>query len=348
MSQKLSLKHNNNFNFIRTIAALQVLVVHSFHHFELDSAFVDYIKVFPGVPIFFFLSGYLISKSYESKEHLGIVTFFKNRILRIFPALIVCVVVSIAAVFFTGYFSEVSFTAAKFLSWFVAQISFFQFYNVDFMRGYGVGVLNGSLWTIAVELQFYALTPILFYLFRKSKVFVAILLLGSLAINFYIKPGWGYNWSSMPFKLLYASSLPWFYMFVLGFLYSQYAFLREFASKVNVFLLLGLYILSMNFVGSYEVNGSNAINPVSVLILTVFLTKLSKVNLKLPTRIQSFLDNYDISYGMYIYHMPVINVFLYTSLFTGLSNIFLVIIITFVFAFLSWTLVEKKSLKLKT
>jgi peptidoglycan/LPS O-acetylase OafA/YrhL len=41
----------------------------------------------------------------------------------------------------------------------LAQLSIVQFYNPDFLRGYGVGVLNGSLWTISVELQFYVMLP---------------------------------------------------------------------------------------------------------------------------------------------------------------------------------------------
>lgn len=346
MTKKLSLKHNNNFNFIRTIAALQVLVVHGFHHFEIEHVILDVVRVFPGVPVFFFLSGYLISKSYENKQHLGLKTFFKNRLLRIYPALLVCILLAVISVYFTGYFSTVDVSPTKFVAWMGAQMTFFQFYNVDFMRGYGVGVLNGSLWTIAVELQFYALTPILFWFFRKSKFFVFAILLGSLAMNLYIK--FYYNWDSVPFKLMYSSSIPWFYMFILGFLYTQYEGLRNLAHKANIFVLLGLFVLAQNFIGSYDVNGSNAINPISVLILTAFLTKLSKVNLRLPGKIQGFLDSYDISYGMYIYHMPIINLFLYTSLFEGISNVIAVIIITFVFAFLSWLYVEKKCLKLKT
>lgn len=40
-------------------------------------------------------------------------------------------------------------------------MSFVQFYNPDWLRGFGTGVLNGSLWSIPVELQYYVLLPFL-------------------------------------------------------------------------------------------------------------------------------------------------------------------------------------------
>ncbi|MFX5710172.1 acyltransferase family protein, partial [Acinetobacter baumannii] len=36
-------------------------------------------------------------------------------------------------------------------------------------RTWGVGAPNGSLWTIAVEIQFYILVPLLVYLIKKWK-----------------------------------------------------------------------------------------------------------------------------------------------------------------------------------
>ena len=97
--------HDNNFNLIRLLAALQVAVVHVFNHFGYTFPGFDAIKVIPGVPTFFFISGYLIYQSYDRTRHKGMGAFFRNRILRIYPGLIACVLLATGAVWLTGYFS---------------------------------------------------------------------------------------------------------------------------------------------------------------------------------------------------------------------------------------------------
>jgi peptidoglycan/LPS O-acetylase OafA/YrhL len=57
----------------------------------------------------------------------------------------------------------------SFAGWAAAQLSFLQFYNPDFMRHYGTGVLNGSVWTICVELQFYVPIPLLYWLMHSRR-----------------------------------------------------------------------------------------------------------------------------------------------------------------------------------
>ena len=67
----------------------------------------------------------------------------------------------------SGYFNLCNFEFKDFLFWIFTQITFFNFLIENFIKGYGVGSLNGSLWTISVEIQFYLLTPIV-YLFLKK------------------------------------------------------------------------------------------------------------------------------------------------------------------------------------
>ena len=120
----------------------------------------------PGVPIFFFVSGFLISKSYESNSR--ITEYARNRALRIFPALIAVTILSVLSVFVTGYLSSQSWTISGLVLWVMGQMTVFQFYGPDFMRSFGSGVLNGSLWTVTVELQFYILVPVIYWILSKA------------------------------------------------------------------------------------------------------------------------------------------------------------------------------------
>lgn len=77
----------NNFDMLRMLAALQVVVIHGIEHFKIPvpSLVTVILSLFPGVPIFFFISGFLITASLIRNPSL--IYFFQNRFLRIFPGL---------------------------------------------------------------------------------------------------------------------------------------------------------------------------------------------------------------------------------------------------------------------
>ena len=102
----------------------------------------------------------------------------------------------------------------KILVWVLAQATIVQFYNPDFMRTFGAGVLNGVLWTITVELQFYVLAPLLDYLLERKTPILVVFFLVALGTNLYLHHL--ADGSSIGVKLLYVSFLPWVYMFLLG------------------------------------------------------------------------------------------------------------------------------------
>ena len=54
----------------------------------------------------------------------------------------------------------------------------------------------------------------------------------------------------------------------------------------------------------------------------------------------------DISYGVYIFHMPIVNLLIYLEI-KGFAGFWVAFIGTVVFATLSWFLVEKPALRLK-
>lgn len=82
----------NNFDLVRLLAALQVVVVHALMYLKPRGSFVHIarsgLELFPGVPIFFVISGLLISKSYEQSDCIR--NYYRNRCLRIYPGLWVC------------------------------------------------------------------------------------------------------------------------------------------------------------------------------------------------------------------------------------------------------------------
>ena len=136
----------NNFDIIRLLAALQVVFFHSVGHFEIQTNwFIDSFRYLSGVPIFFFMSGLMVSASYERNSNTK--QYAINRMFRIYPGLWVCFIVGVISVlvFGSGQFGRGSLSSVA--TWVFAQMSLFQSYNPSFLRDYGHGVLNGSLWT---------------------------------------------------------------------------------------------------------------------------------------------------------------------------------------------------------
>src|SRR5664280_2408641 len=92
----------NNFDLIRIFAALQVVMTHVSGHLQFpDAKYLYLLSLFPGVPIFFVTSGYLVSGSFERSG--GLRTYFRNRFLRIYPGLWGCLSVIFLVVLAIGY-----------------------------------------------------------------------------------------------------------------------------------------------------------------------------------------------------------------------------------------------------
>ena len=336
---------------IRLIAALQVAVHHTMSHLGIEHssyAVFTLTGLFPGVPIFFFVSGFLISKSYENNSI--ITEYAQNRILRIYPALIVCTIVAVISCYFSGYLSKVEVDASKFIFWIFGQITIAQFYNPDFMREFGTGVLNGSLWTITVELQFYILIPIFYWIFglaKSDKCNTKILSLILCFMAFHIAHYYfveEYN-KYILFKLFGVSFIPWIYMFLVGVLFQKnFSILHRFLSGRVLYILPVYLLFSFISVNYYQLGMGNGINPMLYFLLAVLIFSFAY---SYPTLSKKTLGGNDISYGVYIYHIPVVNLLIYYGYASNISYVIIAIAITIIIATTSWMLIEKTSMKFK-
>lgn len=205
----------NNFDLLRILAATQVLVFHTLLILKISvPLWIAPFEQFPGVPIFFVISGYLISASYERSNPKS---YFQNRILRIFSGLWVCLVFTVITASAFGF----NFLHFSGLGWILAQMAAL-IYTPKFLANFGFGSYNGSLWTIPLELQFYCVLPLIYLLGDRLKsrnlhfvglfaIFVAIALLG----GWYL-PGMGHASESLTEKLIRYTFVPHFFMFLAG------------------------------------------------------------------------------------------------------------------------------------
>lgn len=355
MTAIININRLNNFDIIRLLAALQVVVFHSYEHLSINSTTVNFfIKYFfnflPGVPIFFFISGFLIYASFDRHSE-RIVSYFKNRVLRIFPGLWFCFLLTILLLIidYPNSFSDF-LNENNLFEWTVAQISLLQFYTPDFLRYWGVGTPNGSLWTITVEFQFYVLVPFIFYLlrkFRNSIIPLFLLFLISAGINYYI--------GTFPKEDIYRKLggvlvLSYLYYFLIGIgIYLNWNLLKKYFENnfLNWFVIYLLYMLVTKALLGFDTSSywiESPLNIIATILLAGATFSAAFTNNNLSSRL---LKGNDISYGIYIYHMLVVNFLVHRNIIAKSYLMLVVLIVTVFLAYISWRFIEKPSLNLK-
>ncbi len=335
----------NNFDLIRLCAAFQVMFIHSHHHLDLDGFEIlkSVFDVFPGVPIFFVISGFLISASIENSNSLF--NYYKNRFLRIYPGMWVCFIVSLISVY---TFYPPDFRFIDIVPWIISQLTIGQFYNPYFLKNYGVGVLNGSLWTIPVEIQFYILLPVLYSLFKKiywNNFIFSFFVILLVIVNQYFISIRSID-ITLSIKLFGVSVFPYLYIFLIGvFLQKNHRYIIKYLKDKAIFWLC-VYTISVFIMNQFGFSTTgNYLNPISATLLALFVISYGYSHTKIFCKI---LKGNDISYGIYIYHMVIINIFVQLGLTRNMNYLIYAIILTIIMATLSWKLIEKPALKLKS
>lgn len=333
----------NNFDILRFIAAFQVIIGHGFYHLNIEGydILLKIKSYFPGVLIFFTISGFLIYSSYERNHNLK--KYFINRFLRIYPGLWMCLLITIGLLLFFGIIVISDFTSYPFISWIFAQSTMGQFYTPELLRGWGVGTPNGSLWTIPVEVEFYILLPLIVFLFSQVRISIKfwIIILGSMILGYLIRAN---NHTNLE-KLVYYSCLPYLYCFLTGsLLYIYWTNVKKYLER-KFLVWLGIFIIYCLACKTYP-----SYHPENILgfIANVLLGILTISGAFSCVWFSKILRGYDISYGMYIYHMLVINTLVQLGYEGKILYLGVTVIITITLSFLSWICIERKCLALKS
>lgn len=348
------ISRENNFDLIRLLAALQVVLGHGIHHLKIESDFLvssleHCLKYLPGVPIFFLISGFLIYASFDRNSD-DLARYFRNRFIRIYPGLWVCILVTAALLLYdwpSDIFSLLS--TSSFWIWLFAELSIAQFYTPEILRFWGVGAPNGSLWTITVELQFYVIVPLIGLLSRKisATTVVIFVCLISVIANIYIGT---LPEDSIVTKLGNVTVLPYLYYFGFGMLAYRYwdKIKQFFEGKFLIWLLLyAAVVFTSVYIFDLAVTEYFIHSPMN-LVADILLAGLTLSAGYTGTRhFAHLLRGNDISYGIYIYHMLIVNFMVHRELFGSPVYLLIAFIATIVVAFVSWKLVEQPLLRRK-
>ena len=331
----------NNFDLLRILAATQVLIIHSMARLAIPvPAGLRWLEWFPGVPIFFVISGFLVSASFERQSN--VIQYLKNRCLRIYPGLWVCVAVTAVVTTTLGY------KRSHPMDYVWLPVQFLGFiYTPDFLKHFGAGTYNGALWTIPIELQFYLMLPLVYFARRRTRLSeraVAVLLAVFIAITLilsYSLPGFDTQQESRIDKLIRYTFVSSFYLFLLGVLLQRAkAFQSKFIAGRGLYWIAGYVVLRLALPGQL----SPALTVFSYLVLGISAVSVAYT---LPRAGEMILHGQDISYGVYIYHGLVINLLIEFKMRRSLYEVFVVLIAAMLLGAVSWKCVEQPFLRKK-
>jgi peptidoglycan/LPS O-acetylase OafA/YrhL len=344
--QHLYKPSSNNFNLIRLVAALFVVLTHSFDipgngvNEPLRNLFgIDFPFSYLGLSTFFLISGFLITQSWVRQNSFK--QFVLNRLLRIVPGLAVVVVLTMLVygpVFTTlplgAYFGNIeTYTYLKNIL--IIQT---QGHLPGVFANVYRGPINGSIWTLPYEVLFYLCVPFASgILFRtKLRSFVTVLALISAAYWMLVNHEVANMYSS---KLnIYRGSLVLFGgFFAMGSVF--YTYHEKIAFRKDYFwaILLG-YIVLISFG-----------NIILIRLVSPFVLGYLVFCLALwPSKLSVFGKNMDLSYGIYIYAYPLqIMVIYYFHVQNAWVSLLIVLSLVIPLALSSWYFVEKPALKLR-
>jgi peptidoglycan/LPS O-acetylase OafA/YrhL len=335
--------HKNNFDFLRLIFALCVIISHSYTltgEAETDwlytltngQVFFSYI----GVRGFFIISGYLIYQSLLRSKSLYI--FYWHRILRIFPGLIVVLLLTVILGVFVYSGDFYSYITNKSVwTYFPNNIKLFR------LQGTIQGIfennpykddINGSIWTLGYEFICYVLISFLFFIkSRKTQFFILI----ALCIFFYVSIlFFAAEFAKLKFVIFLYDVIDFGTFFFAGSL------LAAVKIEKNKYRSSLMYISFFTLLISLPLNFFKEVHlfamPVAIILFGISATKyISGISKKVG----------DMSYGIYIYAFAIQQTLVHFFRIEHFALTIYASLISIVFGYLSWHLVEKRALKYK-
>ncbi|MGT2910432.1 acyltransferase family protein [Streptococcus cameli] len=348
------------FSFIRVTGLIWVLLYHFF------------VKFFPGgfigVDIFFTFSGYLITAllidEFSRKQEIDILGFFKRRFYRIFPPLVLMILIAtpLALLVRNDFIASIGNQLTAALGF---VTNYFEILLGSSYENQFTPHLFLHTWSLAIEVHFYILWALLLWFFsRKTKTLgqlKGMIFLTSAAValasfltmfisSFFVEE----------FSRIYFSSWTHIFPFFIGASLSTIVgvnnttkgfkkLVESIQTKTLVSLLSGAYLvlvlllLLLKFTSIWTYLFGFLLSSLSTATL-IYVSRIlhERLSDKEEPRFIGFLS--DISYGVYLFHWPlyiIFNQLMNHSVAVLLTTVFSIVLATFSFYLLEPSLLGK-------
>ena len=181
----VGIRYSPSLDGIRALAALVIV----FYHARPPS----FSGGFFGVDVFFVLSGYLITRllvvEYETQGRLHYGAFIVRRLRRLLPAFLVFLAVYVLVT--PLFFVDVPWVKH------LRDAAWSAVYLVNYAAGFGEALaVLGHVWSLAVEMQFYLIWPLVIWGLLRCPRWLAIGVIGGLCL---VATGWRW-WAASNFE----------------------------------------------------------------------------------------------------------------------------------------------------
>jgi len=360
-------REGNCFDFLRLFAATSVLIAHSAGHLNLPFLWLKpgygtrSFWFYDGVPLFFILSGLLVYRSYLRCMERGrpLWDYILNRFLRVAPAIYAYAVVTAILILLAGAASLQGFGKVRFVAWFASNLVLYPISSEKLFPHFDGGSPNGSLWTIPVEFSFYLVVPLIYAVERRwGARCMQIVLAATVVLSALMMRGLASSSHSHASQLLASTCIPYLLFFSLGIFWSRTWTRAPQSAMLAAACALGYVSIRMldvlHLAGPRPLYQESSAHPAYCLAWALLLSYLVLWVGHYGPRVFSQITRRigDVSYGVYIWHMVVVNIVLYLGLSQKLAGVpaatqTLVVLGTFAVAGLSWWYIEKPALRWK-
>ena len=296
-----------NLDSIRTIAFLSTFMAHAFYtesaQVKSSTSFqwaIQFQEIFSfGVPIFFVLSGFLISylmlKEQEEVGTFNLKNFYLRRILRIWPVYFLVLLIGFVLfpIIRSYILHDPYIETANSIYYILFLSNFDQIAHTTLPFGIGLG----PTWSVSIEEQFYVVWPLFLLLFKKKSFIRAIVLV--LIASLLLTPLLSLTSKHSIYCMMYlsvgglAAYLAYYYH---SFIVKITRIHPVFFLTVIILLILSMYFASLG-IGNFLL-----ITAIAFLIAYIILFQCysGKLNLKRIPFLET-LGKY--TYGLYLYHV---------------------------------------------